>query len=192
MEIAIVMLKVLGVTLLLVGSTFVVMGFATIIWIKSKVKDHLYVIMFASNRQVSTQLVRVTSESFEIKIPGGEKEKYLVSPQKTFWVLWPPMFPNWLREAVPCHAYVSNQIEPIDPYQVKSIMTAKSLRYITDEGMLRQTWREAKEAAGVKVLRTDPLLFILTLLAAFGVAFAIYSIYQLSAKVDMIMKAIGV
>ncbi len=161
-----------GVSLLVV----VLVGAITSFWIKKAVKNKVYAIFLEQNRQIARELIPTTGTE---KIKSADGGDYLIVPKKTMWSYWPPGVPIWLQEVVPTCFYMRNQAEPFDPSDNKSVITANSLRYITDEGMLKQTWKEAAEAAGVgKILGKDltPWFAGASLLAILGLTYFVFSL----------------
>ncbi len=131
----------MGVSL---GVMVLTLGF-TIFWVRRTVKDKIYAFFVEPNNQISRELIPTDGT---MKISARDGGDYILAPGKTKWSKWPPGLPSWAQEIVPTLFYMRNNPEPFDPLQARSILTAQSLRHITDEGMLRATWRDAHEAAG--------------------------------------------
>jgi hypothetical protein len=127
------------------------------------------------NKQITSKLLKVKGNRVETKGPGGDPEAYVVAPEKAMWKHWPDGVPNFIKEPMPAMIYVRNRAEPIDPFNRKSLVTAASLRYMLDEGMLKQTWKEAKEAAGLKGAQGKEILPII--LIGIALLLLIVSIY---------------
>ncbi len=131
----------MGVSL---GVMVLTLGF-TIFWVRREVKDKIYAYFIEPNNQISRELIKTDGT---MKISAKDGGDYILAPSKTKWSKWPPGLPSWAQEIVPTLFYTRNNPEPFDPEKARSILTAQSLRHITDEGMLRATWRDAHEAAG--------------------------------------------
>ena len=181
--------------LILIVKTFAIMGLVslgmiivtmaiTMFWVRYSVKSKIYAIFLEPNNQITRELIKHNGDE---KISSKDGGDYLVIPSKLKWSQWPPGLPSWVQEIVPTLFYVRNKAEPFDPNDNKSAISARSLRYITDEGMLRQTWKEAKEAAGEgKVLGKDLLLWVSggTLVVAGIVAFMVWQSFSTIASMQ--------
>lgn len=123
------------------------MGVLGIAMVRRNAQGKLWGIFVEPNREVTSELLSLdlTTPGKVNSTDGGE---YVVSPNRVFSFSWPPGYPSWVREPIPCCIFVRNQAEPIDPTQTESIVTAQSLKYMLDEGMLRQTWLDARDSLG--------------------------------------------
>lgn len=145
-----VTLQSAGVGLALAIGTLTVMIFLFTWWIRRVAKGSVYVYILEENKQVSTKLAKVIDGRVDVIGPDGDPESYVVNPEKSLWTFWPPGVPQFLKVPIPSGMFVRDQAEPIDVYGGKSLVTASMLTYITDEGMMRQTWKDAREAVGLK------------------------------------------
>jgi hypothetical protein len=189
MELTLVLFK----SLLLMGSismgVLIVFIFITLIWVRRNAKGKVYAFFVNENREITAELLEVTENG---RIKAEDKGEYVVTPQKTFFFSWPPGFPSFVREPIPAVMYVHNNVEPFDPGNSRAIVTAESLRYMQDEAMLRQTWLDAREAAGGVAFNKSNL----TLYIIIGVALANmvmgYMLWIVMTNVGNISQVIGV
>ena len=123
--------------------------------------------------------------------PDGDPESYIVSPEKPMWTFWPPGVPQFLKVPIPSGLYVRDRAEPSDPYGGKSLVTASSLRYMIDEGMMKQTWKEARESVGLKPAgtgRSAAIIYIMLFAAVAVGAVSIYMVLGMSADVSSLTQ----
>jgi len=115
----------------------------TALWIRRTVQGKVYAEFLEPNQQITRELIRVVGNE---KVQASDGADYVIVPSKVKWTKWPPGLPKWIQETVPMLYFVRNRPEPYDPMQQKAFLSAQSIRYITDEGMLRATWKDAREA----------------------------------------------
>ncbi|KKN33910.1 hypothetical protein LCGC14_0799030 [marine sediment metagenome] len=160
---------------------FVVMG-VTIFWIRRKVVNKIYAYFIEPNRQITRELIPVAGSDKVTSKDGGD---YMISPARTMWSKWPPGLPTWAQETVPTLLYSRNNVEPFDPANREAIITAQSLRAITDEGMLRATWKDAHEAANEgKILGRNWTTWMIlgNLLVTAGLAFMLWLVFDTQSE----------
>jgi len=191
MEILTVVLKSLGLSL---GVCAVVLFFFCIgmlFWVRAAVSDRVYCFFLSANRQMKGKLLKPTGDT--IHVGSGEKEvKYVQHSSKQFWSFWPPGMPRFIQEPVPTLLYVEGNIEPLDPYDRKSLMSPEALMKISDEAMLKQTWKDVRETMGVKSsLKGSMLLLILVSVAMLASAAAAYLTFTMSGQLDLIIQRLG-
>ena len=145
MDLVITLIQSFGLMMGISGGTLVFFALATIIWVRKNAKSKVFAFFLEPNRELTTELITVDPEGTPEKIRSKDGGDYLIHPTKMFWHSWPPGFPAWVKEPIPAAVYVRNQTEPLDPANTKSLITAHSLRYMTDEEMLKQTWKDARE-----------------------------------------------
>lgn len=146
MEIVIDLIKSFGLMMGVSGGTLMVFGLSMIIWVRRNAKSKVFAFFVEPNRELTTELLTINNKENPEKLRAKDGGDYLIHPTKMFWHSWPPGFPSWVKEPIPASLYVRNQAEPLDPQNSKSLITAHSLRYMTDEEMLKQTWKDAREA----------------------------------------------
>ena len=149
MEFLLTLAKSIGVMFALsgLGMGFVLM--ILVIWVKKAAKGKAYAFFFEQNRQISNELINVGVDGNpERFISKGDEGEYLISSENTFWYSWPPGFPDWVKQPVPCVLYRRNVPDPINPVTgaPTALVTAQSLKFMQDENMLRSMWRDASES----------------------------------------------
>ncbi len=153
---------------MIVGGFTIVMLFffitGTMFWVRKKVQGKVLCMFIEPNLQVTDELITVGTDGKILSKHADKDEAYLVLHERTFWSHWPKGFPRWMQEPIPTLIFNRNQAEPIDPKESKSITTAKTLGYLTDEGMLRATWKDANESVGIT--GKNPLLQPIVILGA--------------------------
>lgn len=177
----------LGISL--VGLIMIVIG--TIIWVRIAVKGRVYCYFFDENKQLFGRILSPHSNAVVLG-GGGEAEKYLIEPSKLFWSFWPPGFPRFIQEPIPTLLYVRNNVEPFDPYNLVSLISAKSFHKVSDEAMLKQTWKDVRESVGIKAIAGGNTLLIILILAAVLVSgVAAYLSFTSLSEIDRIMRILG-
>lgn len=191
-------LSALGQALLIVGgftTGFVVlMMFGTMMWVRKKVQGKAVAIFIEPNRQTSEELIEVNEEGILKSKHGDGDEEYLIVPQKAFWSKWPKGFPVWMQESVPTLLFMRNNAEPFDPNHVKTVITGKTLKYITDEKMLKATWQDAAESIGTATANfKSPLVWLGIILGAGLVALGIFMfvIFQRLIELDSFVRSLA-
>lgn len=148
MEFVLTLAKSIGVMFLLsgLGMGFVLM--ILVIWVKKAAKGKAYAFYFEPNRQLTTELISVGVDGNPERFVSKDEGEYLISAENTFWYSWPPGFPDWVKQPVPCVIYRRNCPDPINPIsgQASGLVTSQSLKYMQDENMLRSMWRDASES----------------------------------------------
>lgn len=127
-----------------VGVLIITMA-VTVFWVRRKVVNKVYGYFIEPNNQVTRELIPMSDGTGKVQSKDGGD--YLIIPTKVKWSKWPPGLPTWAQETVPSLFFTRNNPEPFDPQMQKTIITAQSLKYITDEGMLKATWKDAHDAA---------------------------------------------
>lgn len=123
-----------------------------------------------------------------------EKEEYVLSSEKQFWVWWPSGIPQALQVAVRAHLYVRFNPEPYDPEKLETLITSKSLRIISDEAMLKTAWRDVRESTQGRVGAGGalPQWVVIVLIAAATLSGGtMYMVMQLQRNVTTLMKLFG-
>lgn len=188
MDLAWVVVQTFGIMTAISAGIMLVFIAISMMLVRLKVKNHIYAYFFEQNREVGRELIKVEGTE---KIQSKDGGDYILVPEKTMWSHWPPGLPGWMQEVVPTLFYVRNKAEPFDPTNNKSIITARSLRYITDEGMLKQTWQEAKEAAGEGKVYGKDIATWAAIISTIGIGiigFVIYQLYQLQVQTQETMQ----
>ena len=191
-------LTALGQALLIVGGFtvgfVVLMMFGTMMWVRKKVQGKAVAVFIEPNRQTTEELVEV-NESGIIKSKHGDgDEEYLIIPKKSFWSKWPKGFPVWMQESVPTLLFMRNNPEPFDPDEIRTVITAKTLKYITDEKMLKATWQDAAEAIGLSTPSfKSPIVWLGVILGA-GIIFLgifMFVLFQRIVELDDFVRSLA-
>ncbi len=123
---------------------------------------------------------------------GEKKEKYLLDTTKQFWVTWPPVATKWIGTPVRAHWYVRNRPQPLDPTGKGANLSSRALRMIGDEAMLKTTWKDVRDTAGVSAkVGSNMTLLLLIGLAVLG-AINLYLVMNLQSVIKAISAFIGV
>jgi len=164
-RVILVFLKSLGMSFAIMAVVLVIALVATLFWVRTTVRGKVYCYVLAENKQMRGHLLKPQSNC--VVIGSGENApKLLIHPSKQFWSFYPPGFPKFTQEPVPTYFYVAGNAEPLDPYDRKSLISPESLRKISDEAMLKQTWKDVKESIGLKGgAKNDKIMLILILVA---------------------------
>jgi len=180
-----------GISFILLAVTSMIM----IMWVRRSSKNKVFAFFFEPNREFTTELLIIekgdnSPDKVRSKIDGGD---YVIHPSKMFWHSWPPGFPNWVKEPIPTSLFVRNRPEPVDPSSQRSIVTARAIRYMTDEAMLKQTWQDAHDAIGeTRGLSKSNLAMYIAGGSLLGIVAVGYLAWIVLGKVESIAKVIGV
>ena len=191
MDVFIVILKSLGLSF---GICAVVLFFAltgSLFWIRSKVRDKCYCFFLSESKQLKGKLLKPERSTILVG-SGDDAPKYMIHSTKQFWSAWPPGFPRYVQEPVPTYFFVEGNAEPLDPYDRKSLISPESLRKISDEAMLKQTWKDIRETLGIKAaFGGNTLLIVLVLIAVLASGLAAYMSFQNMNQISEILHMLG-
>ena len=143
-----VLAKILGIVL---GTMLVLtVGFAFFldIWAKRATHNRIYCFFLGQRHLTGKLLLEDGGKVFMDK--GENKEEYLLDHTKQFWTWWPPGIPKILQIPVRSHFYIRHNPEPFDPENTEAMISSRSLRMISDEAMLKQTWKDIRETTGLR------------------------------------------
>lgn len=190
MELFSVILKSLGLSFGIMAVVLVIFLVAALFWVRMTVKNSVYCYILSSSKQLKGRILKPESNTVIVG-SGADAPKYLIHPSKQFWSFWPPGFPSILQEPIPTLFYVEGNAEPLDPYDRKSLISPESLRKISDEAMLKQTWKDVRETLGIKTASGNTVLLILVGVAAIAGAISAYMSFQSMNQIGEILKALG-
>ena len=191
MEILMVIMKSLGLSLGVCAVVLFVFCIGMLFWVRASVKDRVFCFFLSENRQMKGKLLKPTGNTIVVG-SGASASKYVQHSSKQFWSFWPPGMPRFVQEPVSTLLYVEGNIEPLDPYDRKSLMSPEALMKISDEAMLKQTWKDVRETMGMKpTLKGNMLLLIMVLVAVLASAAAAYLSFTMSGQLDLIMERMG-
>ena len=187
------LMKILGIvlgTMAIMLTSFIL--FLTI-WAKRATENRMYC-FFLEQKALFGRLLKV--ESSKVAMGKGEnKEEYLLDPNKQFWSWWPAGLPKFIQVPIRSHLYVRFNPEPFDPENVEAMISARSLRLISDEAMLKQTWKDVRESTGIRGAvgsRANSWVLIIVFAVLAMTAFNIYMVMQLQTDVTGILELLGV
>jgi len=175
-----VLAKVMGIVL---GTMAVlVLGFAFFldVWAKRTTQNRIYCFFIEQKHLFGKLLAEDGGKVFMGR--GENKEEYLLDPNKQFWTSWPPGLPKFLQVPVRSHFYIRHNPEPYDPENLEAMISSRSLRLISDEAMLKQTWKDVRETTGVRGgmgSNANTWVLILIFITILLVGFCLYMIMGL-------------
>ena len=191
MDVALVFGKSLGLSAVICGAVLVLTIAIATFWVRVSVRDKAYCFFLSENKQLKGKILKPIKNSI-ILGKGDDAPQYIVHSSKQFWSFWPPGFPRWIQEPVPTLFYVEGNAEPLDPYDRTSLISPESLRRISDEAMLKQTWKDVRETLGIKsAFGGNTLLLILVTLVLLTSAAAVYLGYSNMHQSTEILKMLG-
>ena len=183
--------KSLGLSLGICAVVLVIFITGSLFWVRMAVRDKAFCYILSENRQLKSKLLKPKQNTIIIG-SGDDAPKYLMHPSKQFWSPWPPGFPNFMQEPVPTYMFVEGNAEPLDPYNRKALISPESLRKISDEAMLKQTWKDVRETLGFKsTFGGNTLLLILVAVAVAVSTVAAYMTFTTSEQLDQILAMLG-
>jgi hypothetical protein len=192
LELVITLIKSFGLMMGISGGTLLVFGLAMIVWVRKNAKSKVFAFFVEPNRELTTELITIDPQGNPDKVRSEDGGDYLIHPTKMFWHSWPPGFPSWVKEPIPACLYVRNQAEPLDPVNTKSILTAHSLRYMTDEEMLRQTWKDAREQLDAdkpfNQSKISLYLSVAIVIALCAVAYMSYNSMTIMQEIQLVLQ----
>ena len=191
MDVFIVILKSLGTSLGIVSVVLIVFLVGTMFWVRTAVRSRVYCFFLSESKQMTGGLYKPESNTIIVG-NGDDAPKYLIHPSKQFWSFWPPGLPRFVQEPVPTYFYVQGNAEPLDPYDRTALISPESLRKISDESMLKQTWKDVRETLGIKAkFGGNMLLLILIAVVGLLAGVAAFIGFTNMGVLDEIMRMLG-
>jgi len=189
MDIFLVILKSLGTSLGICAVVLVVFLVVMMFWVRTAVRSRVYCFFLNESKQLTGGLHKPENNTI---IVGSDDNapKYLIHPKKQFWSYWPPGLPRFVQEPVPSYIYVAGNAEPLDPYDTTALISPESLRKISDEAMLKQTWKDVRETLGIKGKLGGNMLMLI-LIAVVGLIAGVAAFIGFT-NMDMINKIIEI
>jgi hypothetical protein len=184
--------KILGLVLGAMGVMIVGFAFFLDVWAKKMTYDHIYCFFLEQKHLFGRLLLEENGHVFMGK--GEKKEEYLLSPAKQFWTRWPPGLPKWLQVPVRTHFYVRYNPEPFDPENLTAMISATSLRLISDESMLKQTWKDVRETTGPRAVagaNTGTWVLILSFVSLLVSGITIWLLMNLRSDFSEFRRLLG-
>lgn len=130
------------------------------IWLKFHTRGRV-VAIFVDNRSIFSALLTIEDGNKLFYGKGDKKEEYLLDDKKQYLTLYPAGLPRFLQITLRAYWYIRNQATPIDPTGKPSSLTAKMLRMISDEAMVKQTWKDVRESQGLNKGKSSNLALYL-------------------------------
>lgn len=145
--------------------------------------------VFIENRKLFSKLMEVDADKAYLG-KGDKKEEYNLDDDIQFWAGWPAGLPSMLQVPVRAHLFQRNHSDPLDPskpdYQG---ISARSQALLSDDLMIRNTWKEVKEAAEGEPAMAAPqpsrmgLYMLLANIAVSGIT--LYIVIQIQSGLGM-------
>jgi len=182
-EAMLVLGKTLGLMLLAVGAMIILMVVFMDIWAKRHTTNMIFGI-FLEQRSLFSKLLKI--EGGKIYLGRGDnREEYLLNTQKQFWAWWPPGLPRAMQVPVRSHWYLRNTPEPVDPENASSSISSKALRMISDESMLRATWKDTRESVmGPTTARKGSTLALILVFVTLAISgFTLYLVMGIKSTI---------
>jgi hypothetical protein len=135
----------LGVFTLLIGGAAMFL----IIWAKFITRGRIMG-LFIDHNSFYGQLLKIDGDKVHLG-RGENQEDYMLVDEKQFWTMFPSGFPRIVQYPVRAHIYVRNVAEPYSPSIENDIVfTAKMVRLMSDEAVLKTVWKDVRETHGIK------------------------------------------
>lgn len=193
MQMFLVVLKSLGMSFGICAVVLVIIIIFMMFWVRRVIQDKVYCFILSGNRQLKGKLLKPEVDETIVVGKGEDAPKLITHSSKQFWSFWPPGFPRFIQEPVPTLFYVAGNAEPLDPYDRTSLISPEALRKISDEAMLKQTWKDVRETLGIKSgFGGNKLLLILVLVAIVVSGAAAYLSFSNMSLLGEIAKALGI
>jgi len=165
MDIAIVILKALGISFGACIATLFLAVVGTMIWVKRAIKGKTYCLILDPNRQMHGKLCKQNPNgTVTLKVGRGkqsEEMNYLTPQEKQFYTMWPPGFPEFVQEPVSTLLYTANCADAIDPFNPTTSITPAVLRRISDDSVIKHAFREARDHLTGKTTKLNSTYIIL-------------------------------
>lgn len=162
------------------------------IWAKKATVGKFYC-FFLEQKYLFGRLLK--SEGSHVYLGKGEdREEYLLDPVKQFWAWWPQGIPQSMQVPVRAHLYVRYNPEPFDPTNLEALISAKSLRIISDEAMLKMTWKDVRDSArvGAGMAAGMPSWALILLIASASLSgFTLYIVLGLQKSLAALANLFG-
>jgi len=191
-DLFLVILKALGTSFGITAIFLIFFLVGMLFWVRAAVRDKTYCFFLSVSRQLRGKLLKPKQNTILVG-SGEDAPKYLTHPSKQFWSYWPPGFPRFIQEPVPTLFFVEGNVEPLDPYDRKSLISPESLRKISDEAMLKQTWKDVRETLGIKsgLWGSSTLMLVLLIVAILVAGVAAFLSFSSMDQLNTILEMLG-
>lgn len=164
------------------------------IWLKFHTKGKI-VAIFIDNKSIFSALLTIEDSNKVFYGKGDKKEEYLLEDDKQYLSLYPAGLPRFLQITVRTYWYIRNQSVPVNITGKRSLgLTARMLRMISDEAMVKQTWKDVRESQGLVQKKAGGSLALYIVIGCLGlIVFNLYLTMQLGSKItaiDAVMKKV--
>ncbi len=148
------------------------------IWVKMHTKGKI-VALFLDNRSIFGALLTIEDGNKAYYGKGDKREMYLLDDKKQYISLYPSGLPRILQAPVRTYWYIRNQPNPIDGSAKAIPLTSRMLRQISDEAMVKATWKDVRESVGVGAQKKSSNMALYLVFACLAlIAFNLYLTMQ--------------
>lgn len=120
-----------------------------------------FLVFFQNQRAFGGQLLKEENGHLYLG-KGKDREKYNLSEARQLYCLWPGgPIPRSMQTVMRVHLYNKGFPDPVDLTSNSQLMTAKSLRILTDEAMLKSSWEDVRRSLGIGVNNTANSMLII-------------------------------
>ena len=162
------------------------------IWLKFHTRGKVSA-LFIDNKSIFGALLTIEDGNKVYYGKGDKREMYILDDKKQYLSLYPAGLPRMLQITVRTYWYIRNVPNPVDVTGKVAPLTARMLRQISDEAMVKQTWKDVREAAGVGVQKKASNLALYIVFACLAVAaFNLYLAMQNSSALKLLLSKYGI
>ena len=160
------------------------------IWLKFHIKGKITA-LFLDNKSIFGALLTIEDGNKVYYGKGDKREMYLLDDKKQYLSLYPAGLPRFLQTTVRTYWYIRNQPNPVDTSGRLSPLTARMLRMISDEAMVKQTWKDVRESQGLARPKGSGSLALYLVIACLGlIAFNLWLTMQNGSAVKFLKALI--
>jgi hypothetical protein len=181
--------KIVGIFL----GVFIVFVLSLIVYIDIWLKFHTrgkVTALFIDNKSIFGALLTIEDSNKVYYGKGDKREMYVLDDKKQYLSLYPAGLPRFLQIVVRTYWYIRNNPTPVDVTGRVTPLTSRMLRQISDEAMVKQTWKDVRESAGVGAQKKASNLALYLVFASLAlIAFNLYLTMQYGGAIK-IMKTL--
>ena len=161
------------------------------IWLKFHTRGKISA-LFIDNKSIFGALLTIEDGNKVYYGKGDKREMYLLDDKKQYLSLYPAGLPRFLQLTIRTYWYLRNVPNPIDVTGRVAPLTSRMLRQISDEAMVKQTWKDVREGAGVGTQKKSSNMALYLVLACLAlVALNLYLTMQNGSAIkamELILK----
>ena len=161
------------------------------IWLKFHTRGKISA-LFIDNKSIFGALLTIEDGNKVYYGKGDKREMYLLDDKKQYLSLYPAGLPRLLQLTIRTYWYVRNVPNPVDVTGRVAPLTARMLRQISDEAMVKQTWKDVREGAGIGTQKKSSNMALYLVFACLGlIAFNLYLTMQNGSAIkamELILK----